>query len=156
MKHRKRVVGLPLQGVWLETFQIFAGFFGIPALLIWLFADANPFSRRTPKGPLSLVRSEIGNFKTGVELYRIDHGGKPSTTRQGLRALLQPPGGKSDPRWKGPYLSDLTSVPLDPWRHPYVYASPGPNGTPYLVLSYGADGKEGGTGEGEDLSNLKR
>jgi general secretion pathway protein G len=156
MKHRKGEEGLPLQGVWLETFMRFARFFGIPALGMWLFVAMMPSSFRTPRGRVAAAKVQINDFKTALELYRLDHGGKAPTTRQGLRALLRPPRGKSDPRWKGPYLNDLTSVPLDPWRHPYVYASPGPNGASYLVLSYGADGKAGGSGEDEDLSSLKR
>lgn len=156
MEHRKREVGLPLQGVWLHTFVVFGGFFGVPALVTWLFVSLMPSSFRTPRGPVGAARTQINNFKTALELYRVDHDGHVPTTRQGLLALIRPPASGSDPRWKGSYLNDVTSVPYDPRGHPYVYASPGPDGEPYLILSYGADGKTGGIAENEDITSVKR
>jgi general secretion pathway protein G len=44
----------------------------------------------------------------------------------------------------------IESVPADPWGHPYLYRFNGKRGS---VLSYGADGKPGGTGEAADLSS---
>jgi general secretion pathway protein G len=43
-------------------------------------------------------------------------------------------------------------LPNDPWGHPYQYVSPGKNG-PYDILSFGADGREGGTGGDADVSS---
>ena len=47
--------------------------------------------------------------------------------------------------WNGPYLKGGT-VPPDPWGNAYVYRAPGQEGRTYDLLSYGADGTEGGTG----------
>ncbi|QDE82198.1 general secretion pathway protein GspG [Myxococcus xanthus] len=44
----------------------------------------------------------------------------------------------------------LDRVPEDPWGHPYVYWMDGSTGA---VVSYGADGKPGGTGPDADLSS---
>lgn len=44
----------------------------------------------------------------------------------------------------------IPSVPADPWGRPYLYMFDGSRGR---VLSYGADGKPGGTGEDADLSS---
>jgi len=44
----------------------------------------------------------------------------------------------------------IPSVPADPWGRPYLYTFDGSRGR---VLSYGADGKPGGTGEDADLSS---
>ncbi|MFP2958959.1 type II secretion system protein GspG [Myxococcus sp. 1LA] len=44
----------------------------------------------------------------------------------------------------------LERVPVDPWGHPYVYWM---NGSSGAVISYGADGKPGGTGLDADLSS---
>lgn len=149
---------LPLRGRWLGYFWrgLLRGL--LAWCLVWTLGIV--FGPRSflpvPKGQVGAARTQIGNFKTALELYRMDHGGKVPTTRQGLLTLIRPPANGSDPHWKGPYLNDVTSVPLDPWRHPYVYASPGPHGEPYLVLCYGADGKAGGSDEAEDLSNIKR
>ena len=53
--------------------------------------------------------------------------------------------------WEGPYLKK--DVPLDPWGHPYVYGQPGTHQNDFDLLSYGRDGKPGGTGEDADLTN---
>ena len=52
--------------------------------------------------------------------------------------------------WNGPYLRG-GDVPTDPWDHPYVYRAPGQRGA-YDIVSYGADGREGGSGTAADLS----
>ncbi|MBK7406248.1 MAG: type II secretion system protein GspG [Phycisphaerales bacterium] len=44
---------------------------------------------------------------------------------------------------------------LDPWERAYVYIAPGPEGHPYEVVSYGADGQPGGEGENADLSSVR-
>ncbi|AKQ67624.1 General secretion pathway protein G [Myxococcus hansupus] len=44
----------------------------------------------------------------------------------------------------------LDRVPEDPWGHPYVYWM---NGEAGAVVSYGADGKPGGSGLDADLSS---
>jgi general secretion pathway protein G len=44
-------------------------------------------------------------------------------------------------------------VPLDPWGNPYVYAEPGTHNNDYDLMSYGKDGRAGGTGEAADLGN---
>ena len=43
---------------------------------------------------------------------------------------------------------------LDPWKRPYLYVTPGPDGHPYEVLSYGADGLPGGEGPNGDISSV--
>jgi general secretion pathway protein G len=39
---------------------------------------------------------------------------------------------------------------LDPWKNRYEYKSPGDHGE-YDIISYGADGKEGGENESQDI-----
>jgi type II secretory pathway pseudopilin PulG len=39
----------------------------------------------------------------------------------------------------------------DPWGNEYIYKSHGPDEIPYEIISYGADGKPGGTGYNEDI-----
>jgi general secretion pathway protein G len=47
-------------------------------------------------------------------------------------------------------------VPKDPWGTEYKYTAPASNGAPYEILSYGADGKEGGEGPNKDISSLQQ
>ena len=87
---------------------------------------------------------------TALDNYRLDNGGYPST-EQGLSALRErPTRGTPVTNWRGPYLRK--EVPQDPWGKPFVYRSPGdrnPGG--YDLMTFGRDGKAGGTGEDVDL-----
>lgn len=43
------------------------------------------------------------------------------------------------------------SVPQDGWGNDFSYISPGPNGLKYDIISYGADGTEGGEENNADI-----
>jgi len=94
------------------------------------------------------ARIQMETFASALDLYRLDMRKYP-TSEAGLNALVTAPTGAA--RWRGPYLSK-SELPLDPWDNPYIYQSPGPGGKPYRMLSYGADGKEGGEDEDADIS----
>ena len=100
------------------------------------------------------ARAQIEMIGAALDAYRLDAGRYP-TTQQGLDALWTAP--TTDPRplgWRGPYLRKAT--PLDPWGRAYEYRSPGTaSGGGFDLLSYGADGREGGTGEDADIVSWK-
>ena len=98
------------------------------------------------------ARSQIELFVAALDAYRLDNGRYP-TTEQGLEALRREPLSEPRPRnWRGPYLRK--EIPLDPWDNPYVYRSPGiASGMGFDLLSYGADGREGGEGENADITS---
>ena len=91
---------------------------------------------------------QVKNFKSALDLYRLDTGSYP-TTQQGLGALVRSPG--NAPGWKGPYV-DAPDVPLDPWGNPYVYKAPGEHGA-YDLFSLGSDKAPGGNGEAADVTS---
>lgn len=41
--------------------------------------------------------------------------------------------------------------PTDSWGNPFHVVMPGPNGLDYDIISFGADGQEGGTGANADI-----
>jgi general secretion pathway protein G len=92
---------------------------------------------------------QISSLQSALELYRLDVGTYP-TADQGLKALIAAPSGVKD--WHGPYLSRDDGI-IDPWGRAYLYAPPAPNGR-VTIKSLGADGKVGGTGDDEDLTNI--
>jgi general secretion pathway protein G len=102
----------------------------------------------------STARSQIEMLGAALDAYRLDTGVYPST-QDGLQALMQaPPSLSGTGSWRGPYLRK--AVPLDPWKRPYVYRSPGEvNPTHYDLLSHGADGRPGGEGENADVQSWK-
>ena len=99
------------------------------------------------------ARNQIDVFKLALDNYRLDNGRYP-TTSQGLEALVKKPNMSPIPNnWSGPYL-DKKELPLDPWGNKYYYKNPGDhNQHKYDLWSYGADNKEGGSGENADITN---
>ena len=94
------------------------------------------------------ARIQLQSFSSALDLFYLDAGRYPSSS-EGLGALMQRAPGLA--AWNGPYLKGNT-VPNDPWNHPYMYRSPGEHG-PYEIISYGADGQEGGSGLAADISS---
>ena len=94
------------------------------------------------------AKIQIKSLASALDLYFLDAGRYPNTS-EGLTALIQHPAGTNG--WNGPYLRG-NAVPIDPWGRPYVYRSPGQHGA-YDIISYGADGQEGGTGAGTDITS---
>ena len=98
----------------------------------------------------TVAREQMNGFITALGMYKLDTGRFPST-EQGLQALRVRP--QDEARWDGPYLPQ--DVPPDPWGHPYVYKFPGDHGEEPDIISYGADGREGGDGENGDIVSWK-
>jgi general secretion pathway protein G len=94
------------------------------------------------------AKIQIQSLASALDLYFLDIGQYPSSS-EGLPALLQRPG--STAAWNGPYLKG-NAVPSDPWGRPYLYRAPGRHGS-FDIVSLGADGQEGGTGAGVDITN---
>ena len=94
------------------------------------------------------AKIQILSFGSALDLFFLDTGRYP-TSNEGLAVLTQRPGDAAT--WNGPYLKG-TIVPTDPWGRPYVYRSPGEHG-PYDIVSYGEDGREGGTGTATDITS---
>ena len=103
------------------------------------------FQRISPAKETS-ARSQIESFATALDSFLIDTGQYP-TTEQGLASLRGNPG---LPGWNGPYLSK--EIPLDPWGNQFIYRAPGRSGG-YEIISYGADGLEGGTNDAADIES---
>lgn len=99
------------------------------------------------------AKTQIKNFEQALKLFYVDNGFYPST-EQGLAALVEKPSiGRIPPRWReGGYL-ESRSVPKDPWGNPYVYISPGIHSRDFDIISYGADGQEGGEGKDADVQS---
>ena len=92
------------------------------------------------------AKVQIEDLSATIDMYKLDVGTYP-TTNEGLNALIESP--NTAKRWNGPYLQK-SKVPLDPWQNEYHYLSPGEHGK-FDLYSYGADGKEGGEGEDQDV-----
>ncbi|MEN9896616.1 MAG: type secretion system protein GspG [Pseudomonadota bacterium] len=94
------------------------------------------------------AKVQVEDFSAALDMYKLDMGKYP-TSDQGLQALIEAPEGSK--RWNGPYLRKA-KTPLDPWQNEYHYVSPGTHGK-FDLFTYGADDKEGGEGEDQDINN---
>ncbi|MBW8892034.1 MAG: type II secretion system major pseudopilin GspG [Burkholderiales bacterium] len=89
---------------------------------------------------------QLDTVATAIEAYRADVGRYPSQS-EGLAALVTaPPDAET---WTGPYLKGAKGV-VDPWGRAVIYQA-GDEDHDYVVMSYGADGKPGGSGVKRDL-----
>ena len=107
---------------------------------------------RTDDARIAEAKVQIKNLETALKLFKLDNGFYPGT-EQGLAALVEKPAmGQIPSKYReGGYL-EQKKVPPDPWGNPYIYISPGLNGD-FDIISYGADGKEGGEGKNADIRN---
>jgi general secretion pathway protein G len=97
------------------------------------------------KSEIQVAKAQIESLEKALDQYRLDVKRYPSA-EEGLEALITKPA--STQAWSGPYLKK--AVPSDPWGRPYVYRTPGNKGE-FAVISYGRDGKPGGSGEDADI-----
>lgn len=103
------------------------------------------------KARTAAARTQIESLATALEAYYMDCGNYPAA-EQGLSALRKKPEtSPSSDNWAGPYLHKDT--PKDPWGYDYEYTSPAPDGSPYGIRSFGADGAEGGEGKNADIKS---
>jgi general secretion pathway protein G len=89
---------------------------------------------------------QIRDFEQALELYKLDVGRFPRSG-EGLEALVRQPSGAKG--WNGPFLKK-DELPMDPWGNPYEYRV---SGSRIEIISYGADGRAGGSDEDADVSN---
>lgn len=107
------------------------------------------------KSKTQTARLQIRSLEAALETMRIDIGRLP-TEQEGI-ALLMQANPEQAPGWSGPYLDK--DLPPDPWGRPYIYVAPeaSTSGAPAdnraRVISYGADGQEGGQGVNADVSS---
>jgi len=96
------------------------------------------------------TQTQIAQLEQVLGLYYLDNGAYP-TTAQGLEALVKEPTTPPEPLnyKKGGYMK---KVPKDAWGRDFLYASPGEHGD-FDIMSYGADGQEGGSGANAEITN---
>lgn len=85
---------------------------------------------------ISRAKVYINQINKALDLYKLDNGSYPPN----LEFLLIQQKLSSE--------KYLKNMPMNPWKQHYHYLS---TGSSYEITCYGADGKEGGTGENADI-----
>jgi len=132
-----------------EGFTFIETIVAISIILILSAAVGFSAIKYIERARLAACRNQIETFRLALQSYLLDNSQYP-TEVQGLDALWEKPTMAPVPaRWEGPYVD--RKIPSDPWGYSYVYKNPGDNDLPFTIVSYGADGKEGGEGANEDI-----
>jgi len=98
-----------------------------------------------------IARAKMARIEDALARFQLDCGRLPDESEGGLEALLVAPPDLEE-KWKNPYLK--RSELEDPWGNPYIYVSEGEyNPGSFDLISFGADGQEGGEGENADIVN---
>lgn len=93
-----------------------------------------------------LVCVQMKSLSEGLKMFKIDNGAYPSA-EEGLSALVTNPSAEKYPSYSPSGYLEGKTLPKDPWNHPFLYIN---DGTAFDLVSLGADGKEGGSGEEKD------
>jgi general secretion pathway protein G len=119
-------------------------------IIIGLLAaiGAMNFLGQTDKARVTTTKANLKMLHHAVAQFKMDTGRYP-TEEEGLSVLIEPP---SDVKGyqTGGYL-DSTDLPRDAWQNDFVYVAYPESGKPYMIVSYGADGQEGGEEYDADL-----
>jgi general secretion pathway protein G len=83
---------------------------------------------------------DIALFATALDLYKLEKGRYPNELRELTQATKRNPDGF------------VKKIRKDPWENDYVYQRADRG---YTLISYGADGAEGGEGEDADVNPLE-
>ncbi len=94
------------------------------------------------------AKVQVDRLAGVLDLYRLETGTYPSQ-EEGLAILYDEPVNAAN--WNGPYIRNRDSL-TDPWGNPYGYRYPGEHGE-FDLYSLGADGREGGDGENQDITS---
>ena len=105
------------------------------------------FFAQFDKAKVTTATTQAKSLKEALHTMNLDIGRYPSE-QEGLSLLVQA-GGDGAQGWQGPYLSSA-DLPKDPWKNDYVYIPPSDGQDP-RIGSFGADGKEGGSGVNADI-----
>jgi general secretion pathway protein G len=99
---------------------------------------------RLDRSKVKAARLQIDTLAASLDMFKIDTGRYPSE-QEGLHALIEAPA--SSVSWGGPYVRTGASL-TDPWNREFVYRT---SGTGFVLITYGADGQEGGDGYAADI-----
>jgi general secretion pathway protein G len=97
---------------------------------------------------VTTTKSNLKELHRMVNQFKLDTGRFP-TEEEELYALIEEPSDVEGYQ-PGGYL-ETTEVPLDGWKREFIYELYPESGKAFVIMSYGADGEEGGEGHDTDL-----
>ena len=103
---------------------------------------------KVDKARVITTKSNLKLLSSAVNQFKMDTGNFP-TEEDGLDILVEDTG--DIPNYAiGGYL-ETTDIPEDAWGYDFIFELWPESGKPFVIISYGADGQEGGEGYESDL-----
>lgn len=103
---------------------------------------------RIDKARVTATKANLKMLHGAVIQFKLDTGRYPAE-ETGLQELIEQPTDVTG--WNvGGYL-ETTTLPKDAWGNDFVYQLLPESGKPFVIISYGANGEEGGEGYDMDL-----
>lgn len=109
---------------------------------------AKNFLGQTDKARVITTKATMKTLHEAVNMFKMDTGRLP-TEEEGLTALIEQPADVEG--WSQSGYLEGTTIPRDAWKRDFVYQLNPESGKPFVIISLGADGKEGGEGYDADL-----
>ncbi len=106
------------------------------------------FLGQTDKAKVITTKANLKMLHHAIAQFKMDTGRYP-TEEEGLSVLITAPTDIKNYQ-PGGYL-DATALPKDAWGNDFIYRAYPESGKPYVIISYGADGQEGGENFDADL-----
>ena len=103
---------------------------------------------QSEKAKKKIACIQMKTLENSLKEFKLQYGTYPST-EEGLTALVKNPDPQKYPDYPAQGFLDSKSVPKDPWGGEYIYVN---NDGQIDIVSLGADKKEGGSGENEDIA----
>jgi general secretion pathway protein G len=102
----------------------------------------------TDKAAVTTTKTNLSILHEAVLMFKLDTGRYPAEELNLLELVEEPTDVEG---WQpGGYLK-TTEIPLDAWNYEFIYRLNPESGKPFVIISYGADGEEGGEGYDADL-----
>jgi len=109
---------------------------------------ARNFIGRIEVGKVTTTKASLKVLHQAVVDFKMDTGRYP-TEETGLLELVEQPTDVEG--WAQDGYLESTTLPKDSWKNDFIYQLNPESGKPFVIISYGADGKEGGEGYDADL-----
>ncbi|MFO0835070.1 MAG: type II secretion system major pseudopilin GspG [Phycisphaerales bacterium] len=102
---------------------------------------------RVGQSKQAVANANAASLANSMKTFMIDHG-KPEAGAA-ITILWERPANIAEDKWE-PYVDNADAL-KDPWDRPFLLVIPGTKNVDFDIVSYGADGQPGGTGEDADV-----
>jgi general secretion pathway protein G len=143
MNKEKKIMSMVRKGFTMVELMAMLIIIGLLATLV-----VTKVATQIDKARVTTTKANLKLLHAAVNQFKMDTGRYPSE-EAGLKELVEKPSDVTNYQ-EGGYL-ESTDIPKDAWGNEFVYMLNPESGKPFVIISYGADGKEGGEGYDADL-----